>query len=684
MQKLLKNMLLCVMMLAAALVSAQGIDFKGAMEKIQAGGPEAQAILSMLPADFEQFQAMTPGGQDFRVIYDFDPRTYNSKGYTVDNSQKWTGDIRQVAFWLQYKDAKDQDKWVFATIDAFSQKFEDYGVPTVDIVNAREVDNLFAVSNVEGFKSGFFPKGNIEFWGVNYGPGNAKKVPGASDTKYDFGDSPSNTGSYGSMQLHNFEHRQTVFAFNKFAAGDTCDLGIGNNPSTNPKANPDWSRSYSAKNYKSSRMVIAAKVENIKEVDPETLFNTKKISFSGITEKWAYEPGEKMQFVITIGFNKQQLLPEKPLQLVWTRTGDDGITEKGKIDVPAEGEYIIETSTEKDGFVRIQARLLDHRGVVCTTPDKNSKGKAIQCVFDGGACVHPENLKTAAEEPKDFDEFWAKQKKRLAEVPIKELEHIKVAENARSEVYQISIACPGPRPMTGYIIVPKDPNARVPISAWYAGYGTSRQKMPDPNDGNSISITINAHGQPMGVDKEELSKFFESIKSNGKGYALDPVQNSNPDTAYFNGMALRVLRSLEYAKSLPQWDHKTLVVNGGSQGGLQTSWAAALDPDVTLARPSISWGCDFGGGALLKRLRSTFPLEYVPALDYYDITFHARRTKCKVEVTRVGLGDYTCPPSGLAIYYNELATPDKSIVWYQGSTHGFVPKNAKKFTVSSK
>ena len=182
---------------------------------------------------------------------------------------------------------------------------------------------------MESFKSGFFPKGNIEFWGVNYGPGNAKKVPGASDAKYDFGDSPSNTGGYGSMQLHNFEHRQTVFAFNKFSAGATCDLGIGNNP----EANPDWSLSSSAKNYKSSRMVIAAKMENIKEVDPETIFNTKKISISGITEKWAYEPGEKMQFVITIGFNKQQLLPEQPLQLVWTRTGDDGITEKGKIEV---------------------------------------------------------------------------------------------------------------------------------------------------------------------------------------------------------------------------------------------------------------------------------------------------------------------------------------------------------------
>ena len=160
MQKLLKITLLCVMMFGAALVSAQGIDFKNAMEKIKAGGPEAQAILSMLPADFEQLQAMAPGGQDFRVIYDFDPRTYHSKGYTVDNSQTWTGDIKQVVFWLQYKDAKDQDKWVLATIDAFSQRFEDYGVPTVDIVNAREVDNLFAISNVEGFKSGFFPKGS--------------------------------------------------------------------------------------------------------------------------------------------------------------------------------------------------------------------------------------------------------------------------------------------------------------------------------------------------------------------------------------------------------------------------------------------------------------------------------------------------------------------------------------------
>ena len=54
MQKLLKSTLLCAMMLGVALVSAQGIDFKSAMEKTQAGSPEAQAILSKVPADLDR------------------------------------------------------------------------------------------------------------------------------------------------------------------------------------------------------------------------------------------------------------------------------------------------------------------------------------------------------------------------------------------------------------------------------------------------------------------------------------------------------------------------------------------------------------------------------------------------------------------------------------------------------
>ncbi len=51
---------------------------------------------------------------------------------------------------------------------------------------------------------------------------------------------------------------------------------------------------------------------------------------------------------------------------------------------------------------------------------------------------------------------------------------------------------------------------------------------------------------------------------------------------------------------------------------------------------------------------------------------HIARAKCRVEITRAGLGDYTCPPSGLALFYNAIKSP-KSITWVQGSRHGHTP-----------
>ena len=56
----------------------------------------------------------------------------------------------------------------------------------------------------------------------------------------------------------------------------------------------------------------------------------------------------------------------------------------------------------------------------------------------------------------------------------------------------------------------------------------------------------------------------------------------------------------------------------------------------------------------------------------------AKRIKnARVEITRAGLGDYTCPPSGLAISYKNIASPNKSIKWVQGSDHGFVPAGSE-------
>ena len=165
--------------------------------------------------------------------------------------------------------------------------------------------------------------------------------------------------------------------------------------------------------------------------------------------------------------------------------------------------------------------------------------------------------------------------------------------------------------------------------------------------------------------------FFSKIAPKGRQYAFSKEENADPDTAYFHGMALRVLRALEFMKTRGEWNGKDLIVEGGSQGGLQTSWAAGLDKDVTLARPFITWGCNWGfvDGT---RIRGPWHIPWAPGLGYYDAVSHIARAKCPVEITRAGLGDYTCPPSGLALFYNAIKAP-KSIVWVQGSRHGHTP-----------
>ena len=306
--------------------------------------------------------------------------------------------------------------------------------------------------------------------------------------------------------------------------------------------------------------------------------------------------------------------------------------------------------------------------------------------FDGGAGVAVDRIEQEQPEPADFDAYWAKQKARLAEVPVT-AERKDLGTVGGCRVYAVSIACAGPQPATGYLYVPegaapKSCGARVA----FQGYGTYVQARPDwaaaaCAANREIFLEVNAHGYELGHHRGFYDAFFRAINTSGKGYAFNAQENADPDTCYFNGMALRAMRAVEYLKTLPEWNGRSLVAEGGSQGGLQTSWVAGLGLGVTLARPSITWGCDMGmpGGAS-GRLRGPWHLPYGKGLDYYDAVNHIRRAKCPVEITRAGLGDYTCPPSGLALYFNAIPGP-KSIRWVQGSEHGFIPPGENQVAV---
>ena len=141
-------------------------------------------------------------------------------------------------------------------MDAFTNDLTKIGIPTVASGASfqQAVANLNVRSNVNGIVNGTGLKGgNIEFWPNNYGADNGANVPGASSTAYDFGDMPSDpVAGYGSMQVHNHDAKQTLFAVNHWSAGAGADLGIGNRGDQHT----DWTFSGNAGSYSSKRLRV--------------------------------------------------------------------------------------------------------------------------------------------------------------------------------------------------------------------------------------------------------------------------------------------------------------------------------------------------------------------------------------------------------------------------------------------
>ena len=419
----------------------------------------------------------------------------------------------------------------------------------------------------------------------------------------------------------------------------------------------------------------------------------------GTTDKdpIAYKPGEKMVFTLSFE-GVEGAIPEGEYFLDWKRSGDDGLVDDGKIPVTGK-PFIYETKIDKPGFVRIQANVVDKDGKRyvkkftgdATTPEGKAamnrferQNKAI--FFDGGAGADIETLRTEPE-PKDFDAFWAKQYARLDLVPIKD-ERIEIkCANPKARLYAIRIDCAGLRPVTGYLSVPKavEEGATFPARLETHGYSGDGCKHGTPSSArdSEIVLNINAHGLKLvefGATEADTKALRWEIRSHDMTYAFDPKQNADPEVAYFNGMVLRVKRALQFLKTVKGWNGKDLFASGGSQGGLQTIWAAACGEGVTRAESCITWNCDmYTSGKLrkdvsLKLAADGWYIPWVDALGYYDAAIFGKRIPktCRTIITRAGLGDYCCPPTGLAKLWNNIPG-NKKIHWVQGSQHGYVP-----------
>jgi sialate O-acetylesterase len=198
-----------------------------------------------------------PEAKEYKLVYDLDlAKLGRNIKYDSDNHQNISAPFDRVAYFLELTRADGNTDYLYVSMDAFASDLEKIGLPTFKSGAhfQQNVAKLDVYSNVKGIVTGAgLAGGNIEFWPNNYGPANSAGVPNASGDIYDFGDQPTDpTDGYGSMQVHNHDAKQTLFALNHWSEGSRADLGIGNQPTDNP----DWTFAGNAGTYQTRRLRV--------------------------------------------------------------------------------------------------------------------------------------------------------------------------------------------------------------------------------------------------------------------------------------------------------------------------------------------------------------------------------------------------------------------------------------------
>jgi cephalosporin-C deacetylase-like acetyl esterase len=371
-----------------------------------------------------------------------------------------------------------------------------------------------------------------------------------------------------------------------------------------------------------------------------------------------YRKGEEVAFKIRL-FLDQQPLDNAEVQ--WT-VSKDGVppTKTGTLKL-ADGSGTIFGKLDEPGFL------------LCSVTFHAPAGTTLHA--QAGAGVDPLQIKPSLPVPGDFDAFWSAQKRNLARVPINaRLTPVKSPQRD-VECFDLQADCVG-APVSGYFARPKGAKARtLPAILTVQGAGVRSSNLAGTagwaKDG-FLALDINAHGIPNG----KPDRFYEDL-ANGdlKDYRTQGCESR--DTIYFRGMFLRVLRALDFLAAQPEWDGRTLVVYGGSQGGAQAFAAAGLDARVTFFAAGVPAMCDHTGVAVGRivgwpRLVPIGPdgkpdAKALEAARYYDAVNFASRAKAAGIVT-VGFIDTTCPPTTVYAAYNALRSK-KEIFNDPPSTH---------------
>lgn len=318
-----------------------------------------------------------------------------------------------------------------------------------------------------------------------------------------------------------------------------------------------------------------------------------------------------------------------------------------------------QTVMVKEGKANLAGKL-DEAGFLLI---RASSGQASALAGVGFA---PSDIKPSLPVPDDFDEFWGAQKAELAKVPARATLKSFQTNVKNVDVFDVQVDCLG-KPVSGYFGRPQNAKEKsLPAILFVHGAGVRGSNAGSASwallEGGMLTLDINAHGIPNGQPAE----FYAELNA-GELRDYRSIGRQDREQCYFKGMFLRLVRAIDFLTSQPEWDGKTVIVYGSSQGGFQAFAAAGLDPRVTYFCAGVPAGCDHTGSAvnringwpkIVPNLADGKPDPVVQqTARYFDCVNFATRAKCQGAAVTVGFIDTTCPPTSVYAAYNALTIP---------------------------
>lgn len=323
------------------------------------------------------------------------------------------------------------------------------------------------------------------------------------------------------------------------------------------------------------------------------------------------------------------------------------------------------TARLKDGRCRI---VMDSR----TAP--GFRDLTLTAKIDGKTTQHhiklgfdADKIRPFTEEPRDFIDFWQRNIKEMRSRELKcSLEDAPEYTTDKMTCRLLKLNTMGSHSVYAYVFVPKGkPQGSCPVVICPPGAGIKTIKEPLRHryygEGGCIRVEMEIHGLDPRLPKsafDDVSRAFNG--SNEGGYLAYGI--GSRDTYYMKNVYLGVLRMIDFATSLPEWDGRNVVMQGGSQGGALSLMAAGLDPRVTLCvanHPALSDMAAYmekgrtGGYPHFNRAEGLLNDKTAATLAYFDVVNFARHIQCPVYLTW-GYNDVTCPPTTSYAVWNTL------------------------------